>query len=70
VSNDYILRPRDGSTLAAEAVYCAGDQGEFWEYHDTLFDNQEREGIVWVSADVLKEFASRIGVSDTDEFSQ
>jgi len=68
--NDYILQPRGGSTLAAEAAYCAGDQGKFWEYHDTLFDNQEREGIVWVSADVLKGFAARVGVSDTEEFSQ
>ena len=28
------------SALAAEAVYCAGDQEKFWEYHDTLFENQ------------------------------
>lgn len=68
--NDYILQPRKGSTLASEAAYCAGDQGKFWEYHDMLFDNQEREGIVWVSADVLKGFAGRVGISDTDEFSQ
>ena len=54
----------------SEAAYCAGDQGKFWEYHDILFDNQEREGIVWVSTDVLKGFATRVGVSNTDEFSQ
>ena len=70
MSNDYILRPREGSTLAAEAAYCAGDQGKFWEYHDTLFNNQEREGIVWVSADVLKGFAADVGISDVKEFSQ
>lgn len=68
--NDFILQPRKGSTLASEAAYCAGDQGKFWQYHDILFDNQEREGIVWVSADVLKGFATRVGVSNTDEFSQ
>ncbi|HEX6302650.1 MAG TPA: hypothetical protein VFZ76_00560 [Anaerolineales bacterium] len=30
------------SQLAAEGAYCAGDQGKFWEYHDALFNNQDR----------------------------
>lgn len=28
------------SARSAEAVYCAGDQGKFWEMHDTIFANQ------------------------------
>lgn len=28
------------SVYAAEAAYCAGDQGQFWQYHDLLFANQ------------------------------
>ena len=28
-----------GSGKAAEANYCAGDQGMFWQYKDLLFDN-------------------------------
>ena len=30
----------EASTLAAEAVLCAADQGQFWPYHDTVFANQ------------------------------
>lgn len=30
---------------AAQAAYCAGDQGKFWEYHDALFAN-------WLGEDV------------------
>src|SRR5713226_1743761 len=35
--------------LAAEAGRCAGEQGKFWEYHDSLFENQDklnREGLL------------------------
>jgi protein-disulfide isomerase len=31
------------SVKAAEAAYCAADQGKFWEYHDLLFANQNGE---------------------------
>lgn len=30
------------SLLAAEALYCADDQGAFWPYHDILFANPSR----------------------------
>jgi protein-disulfide isomerase len=29
--------------LAAEASRCAGDQGKYWEYHDLLFSNPEKQ---------------------------
>jgi protein-disulfide isomerase len=60
--NDYVLQPTRGSTLAAEAAYCAGDQGKFWQYHDELYNNQKPEGTVWVSEDSLKGFAAVVGL--------
>ncbi len=31
------------SVKAAEAAYCAADQGKFWEYHDLIFESQRGE---------------------------
>ena len=47
---------------AAVAAECAYEQGRFWEYHDLLFQNQDRLGAVG-----LKEHASLAGL-DADEF--
>jgi len=43
---------------AAEASECAGEQGKFWEYHNTLFENQQ-------SLDVasLKKYAVQLGLN-------
>ncbi len=30
---------------AAEAAYCAGDQGNYWQYHDLLFSGQAELGM-------------------------
>ncbi len=37
------IGPESGS--AAEAAYCAGDQGKFWEMHDIIFANQTGENV-------------------------
>ncbi len=47
---------------AAEASECAADQGKFWEYHDKLFDNQNKLDVV-----SLKKYAADIGL-DTANF--
>ncbi|HVE87842.1 MAG TPA: thioredoxin domain-containing protein [Myxococcales bacterium] len=49
---------------AAEASLCAFDQGHFWEYHDTLFKNQQQLGV-----DKLKEYATSLGL-DGSKFNQ
>ncbi len=33
----------DASYRSANAAMCAGEQGQFWDYHDTLFANQVTE---------------------------
>lgn len=41
--------------LAAEASRCALEQGKFWEYHDLLFQNQnklDRDGLVGLARDL------------------
>jgi protein-disulfide isomerase len=42
---------------AAQAAFCAGEQGRFWEMHDLLF--QKSDGLV---PDALKGYAARLGL--------
>ncbi len=42
---------------AGEASECARDQGKFWEYHDKLYDNQDKLG-----GDNLLKYAQDIGM--------
>ncbi len=51
------------STIAAEAARCAGDQGEFWDYHDYLFGNQKGENMGNFSDENLKAFAVNLGLN-------
>lgn len=57
------------SSLAAEASYCAADQGKYWEYHDTVYSNWGGENTGWVTRASLEQFAEDAGVSDMDAFS-
>ncbi|MGH6802187.1 MAG: DsbA family protein, partial [Methyloceanibacter sp.] len=43
---------------AAEAAHCAGEQGKYWEMHDTLFKNQRA-----LMVDNLKGFARDLGLN-------
>ena len=50
------------SKAAAEAAYCAGDQGKFWEMHDILFANQTGENVGAYTDRRLEVFADEIGL--------
>jgi protein-disulfide isomerase len=52
------------SVLAAEAAECANDQGRFWDYYDTLYENQ-----VQYSVEDLRGFAEDLGL-DMATFNQ
>ncbi|MBI2597839.1 MAG: thioredoxin domain-containing protein [Candidatus Diapherotrites archaeon] len=46
---------------AAEAAACANKQGKFWEYHDALFENQQKLAVV-----DLKKYAADLGLNTAD----
>lgn len=56
------------SKRAAEAAYCAGDQGKFWEMHDLIFANQSTENSGAFTDKRLTAFATKIGL-DAGQFS-
>jgi len=50
------------SEMAAEAAECAGAQGRYFEYYQTLFQNWASPNPVVFSHENLKEFAASIGL--------
>lgn len=55
------------SLHAAMAALCAANQGEFWDYHQILFANQQGEASGAFSDTRLKAFAASLGL-DTAKF--
>lgn len=66
VFRDFPLNGPD-SVLAAEAAYCAGDQGKYWQYHDELYKNWGGERTGWVNQKSLDKFATTVGL-ELDKF--
>ncbi len=42
VFKDFTLDMHENAEKAAEAARCAGEQGRYWDFHDTLFHNSDR----------------------------
>ena len=61
VFKDFPLNGPD-SVLAAEAAYCAGDQGKYWRYHDELYKNWGGERTGWITPDSLNKFAKTVNL--------
>lgn len=72
IFKDYIVNdiPTDkGSSMGAQASYCAGEQGKYWDYHAELYDNWKGEGTGWITNDSLKQFAKNVQISNMEQFS-
>lgn len=59
----------DDSIAAAQATYCADDQGKFIEYHSTLYNKQAGIQDGWANLDALKQFANDLEL-DVEMFNQ
>ena len=66
VFKDFPLNGPD-SMLAAQASYCAEDQGKYWEYHDELYKNWGGERTGWITRESLDIFADMVNL-DLDNF--
>lgn len=63
VYRDFGINEQEGTvSQAAVASQCAHEQGAYWEYHDILFANQNKQ-----DTESLKEHAKTIGLN-ADEF--
>ena len=66
VFKDFPLNGPD-SKLAAEASYCAEDQGRYWEYHNELYKNWGGERTGWITNESLEQFAVTVNL-DLEQF--
>jgi len=71
VFRDYPLPFHDAATPSALAANCANEQGKFWQYHDKMFIEQEKQGqgTVTYGATELKAWAQQLGLN-TAQFNQ
>jgi protein-disulfide isomerase len=56
-----VLNHFDYSVQSHQAAECAADQDRFWQFHDTLFENQDR---LWGDINAsLKQLAAEMGLN-------
>ena len=56
----------DDSVSAAQAAYCADDQGKFSDYHSFLYNNQGDIEDGWASPESLKSYAFSVGLNENE----
>ncbi len=55
----------EDSLNAGAAAECAGEQNQYWPYHDYLFANQGKENSGWPTRSLLDGIATKIGLDMT-----
>ena len=71
VYRDFPLSFHPAAIPAAQATQCAKDQDKFWEMHDKIFSEQEKQGqgTIQFGVNDIKKWASQISL-DTIKFNQ
>ncbi len=59
VYRNYPLASHPNAEPAAEAAACAAEQGKFWEYHNRLFEHQDKLGDTDLKDDAAAQLSSR-----------
>ena len=70
VYRDYPLPFHPAALPYAEAAGCANEQGKFWEFHDLIYSEQNKQGagtVEYLGADAVKKIAADLGL-DTARF--
>lgn len=68
IFRDYPLPFHQHAQKASEAARCAGDQGDYWGYHDLLFAGQSQWSAQSTVDDVFEGYAKELGLN-TSQFS-
>jgi protein-disulfide isomerase len=63
-----LMQAHQNARAAATAARCAEDQGKFWEFHDTLYDNQQDWAGLTPPTSQFVSYAKTLGL-DADKFS-
>jgi protein-disulfide isomerase len=58
----------EDSVTAAIASQCANEQGQFWNFYKTVYENQGPENSGWASTENMKKFAYQILGLDKQKF--
>lgn len=66
--NDLVIFSDYGSDLAAAGGLAAAEQGKFWEYYNTLFQNAGAGAHPTYTVESLTDMAKQAGVPDLDAF--
>jgi len=69
VYRDFPLTFHPSAMPAAQAAECAKEQNKFWQFHDKIFEEQDKkgEGTIQFTVDDIKKWAAEIGV-DSGKF--